>query len=503
MLTEAIVASVIAGSSVCSDHFENTSRFNPTDLSDYQQCVLAAHNGESAGTLGGVFWVKTGETEFVSMPVSTLQKAGSASAAKAVVMDAIIEEVIVERIVEITVENGATIDRLRAEIRGFEAAQTAILENLGVEAGADALASIQNKIDMMQADILRLMGIEVEDGHRSTVSSTSHDNVFTVIGGAFAGTYTNAGAIITTSEISYQNEFDVTVTIPAATVLTQAEVLNHVTASGAGQFAMGHAAGFLAGDNGHDSTVVIALDAMNPNGGTATVQGVNSGTYYINGEDGHRSTISADNEGRVTVTGRTIVSHTLSGNTDLFTQDYVETAVSNALNSDANAFTQKYIARTALAEAFNASVADTTVPLLTGESLHNYIRNNTRTLIANLPAGTTDRLMPNGQNVDTATNTDIVSYGASNKAGNNGFWSDSESYDSVGGNFQYNSGLNATTFSYVTIDGRTQNAILRGVDASIARILNGIVDSAYDEGYDDGYADGYRDGFDDGVASVN
>ena len=99
MLTEAIVASVIAGSSVCSDHFENPNRFNPTALSDYQQCVLAAHSSQDAGTLGSIFWVKTGDVEFVSMPVKTLREAGSKAAAKEIVIETIIEEVVVEHIV--------------------------------------------------------------------------------------------------------------------------------------------------------------------------------------------------------------------------------------------------------------------------------------------------------------------------------------------------------------------------------------------------------------------
>ena len=104
MLTEAIVASVIAGSSVCSDHFDNHSRFNPTALSDYQQCVLAAHSDETAGVLGSIFWTKVGETEFVSMPVQTLRSAGSQAAAQQMVIETILEEVIVEKLVTQVVE---------------------------------------------------------------------------------------------------------------------------------------------------------------------------------------------------------------------------------------------------------------------------------------------------------------------------------------------------------------------------------------------------------------
>ena len=105
-----------ADSSEACGAFDNSLRFNPTELSEFQECWLDFHYPEeTAGTLGSIFWVKV-DDKFISMPVENLQKAGSKEAAKQLVTNTILEEVIVERIVEVTVENGATIDRLRAEI---------------------------------------------------------------------------------------------------------------------------------------------------------------------------------------------------------------------------------------------------------------------------------------------------------------------------------------------------------------------------------------------------
>ena len=142
MLTEAIVASVIAGSSVCSDHFENNSRFNPTELSDYQQCVLAAHSSDSAGTLGGIFWAKIGETEFVSMPVRKIRTAGSASAAKKVVGDAVREAMLkdmVDALTEDLLNANEEIIGLESRITTLEEARDALVESGVTQAAIDAL----------------------------------------------------------------------------------------------------------------------------------------------------------------------------------------------------------------------------------------------------------------------------------------------------------------------------------------------------------------------------
>jgi len=156
MLTEAIIASVIAGSSVCSDHFENPNRFNPTELSDYQQCVLAAHSDEQAGVLGSIFWTKVGDTEFVSMPVSTLRKAGSADAAKEIVIKKVIDTVLVDQLTaDLKVE--------RAEILRLEGVVTQkdetirILREAGVTDG-ETITRIENERDTALGRLMTLAG---------------------------------------------------------------------------------------------------------------------------------------------------------------------------------------------------------------------------------------------------------------------------------------------------------------------------------------------------------
>ena len=58
------------------------SRFNPTELSEYQECWLDVYEADkSAGTLGSIFWTRV-NGEYLSMPVKVLHKQGSAAKAK-------------------------------------------------------------------------------------------------------------------------------------------------------------------------------------------------------------------------------------------------------------------------------------------------------------------------------------------------------------------------------------------------------------------------------------
>ena len=95
----AVAASVIGVSAPAfadnSSHacgaFDNEIRFNPTELSDFQECWLNFHKpDEMSGTLGSLFWVKVGD-EFVSMPVKSLVREGSAEKAKELVVDRVLD----------------------------------------------------------------------------------------------------------------------------------------------------------------------------------------------------------------------------------------------------------------------------------------------------------------------------------------------------------------------------------------------------------------------------
>ena len=50
-----IVLSPAHASSGCADKHENVTRFNPTELSDYQKCVFE-HYGKTSGEMGSFVW---------------------------------------------------------------------------------------------------------------------------------------------------------------------------------------------------------------------------------------------------------------------------------------------------------------------------------------------------------------------------------------------------------------------------------------------------------------
>ena len=62
----------------CNDLFwRDRSRINPTELSDYQECILAVHYGETdSGELGGILWVRI-EGQYFSVSKRELHAAFS------------------------------------------------------------------------------------------------------------------------------------------------------------------------------------------------------------------------------------------------------------------------------------------------------------------------------------------------------------------------------------------------------------------------------------------
>ena len=109
--------------------FENETRFNPTSLSDYQECWLDFHYPDKmSGTLGSLFWVKVGD-EFISMPVKTLVREGSTAKAQKLVVDAVIEKMLrdqleIERALILELRN--EIDTLQSLVDGIPALQSRI-----------------------------------------------------------------------------------------------------------------------------------------------------------------------------------------------------------------------------------------------------------------------------------------------------------------------------------------------------------------------------------------
>ena len=112
--------------------FENETRFNPTSLSDYQECWLDFHYPDKmSGTLGSLFWVKVGD-EFVSMPIQTLVREGSKENAKKLVVDTVINEV-QQQIIE---EQAETIETLEEDIKVINEIRTKLVMDLAAEVTA-------------------------------------------------------------------------------------------------------------------------------------------------------------------------------------------------------------------------------------------------------------------------------------------------------------------------------------------------------------------------------
>ena len=76
-LTEPEKPSIVLPEGVtCNDLFwKDRSRINPTELSDYQKCILSVHHGETnSGVLGDLLWVRI-EGEYFSTSKRQLRAA--------------------------------------------------------------------------------------------------------------------------------------------------------------------------------------------------------------------------------------------------------------------------------------------------------------------------------------------------------------------------------------------------------------------------------------------
>ena len=163
MIAEAIIASVIAGTSVCSDHFDNVSRFNPTDLSDYQQCFHITNDNHS-GLVGNNLWVRDGNN-FVYIAKS--QYAGRSQEA---IKEIIVKEIIVERVRTEVTEDLTRIHALMAEINtlrplaeSIPALQTRITALEGeVSTHLTTIGVRDNRISQLMVDVQNAMTLATE-----------------------------------------------------------------------------------------------------------------------------------------------------------------------------------------------------------------------------------------------------------------------------------------------------------------------------------------------------
>ena len=156
--------------------FENETRFNPTSLSDYQECWLDFHYPDkTSGTLGSLFWTKIGD-QFISMPIKDLVRAGSAENAKKVVYKKIIDTALVDQLTEELAKAGMKIIALQGEIKTLTDARDALVAAGVTQTAIDALntkiTAKDSEIRQLTADLTTARAErDLADGRANTLRS--------------------------------------------------------------------------------------------------------------------------------------------------------------------------------------------------------------------------------------------------------------------------------------------------------------------------------------------
>lgn len=114
-----------ANAATCSSiHGTPESRFNPTSLSPYQECILDQYKAdEAAGTLGSLFWVRNLDGSYTSMQTTMLVQSGSEAAAIAMVTKAVFENTqaaLIDTLTELD-ETQAILDFTKAKLANKKA----------------------------------------------------------------------------------------------------------------------------------------------------------------------------------------------------------------------------------------------------------------------------------------------------------------------------------------------------------------------------------------------
>ena len=117
-------------SSGCSEKHENVSRFNPTELSDYQKCVYA-WKGQTSGQHGNFVWFAVGDTFYEIQKTEILNTTGND-----------FEHLIVKTILE---------DGAAAKIAQYEQDIEVMSRLLGTN--NEKVLELQTELDNLQRDI--------------------------------------------------------------------------------------------------------------------------------------------------------------------------------------------------------------------------------------------------------------------------------------------------------------------------------------------------------------
>ena len=470
-------------------HLDNPTRFNPTELSAYQECWLDYHKpNEMAGVLGSIFYARAGDN-IVSMPVADLRNAGSAGAAKEIIVERIVEVINNERVEELEgIVEGleATVSEKNAVIAALEAAGVtdgATIERLMMEKAAveGALSALRGSVDGAGTSEIRVTRngdmVAVDFVNRAAIAAEGDDTAYrngqlsvgaqgvTQDGRTIRVRLTNRSETWT-----FYDAVDLTIDNQAAIDAARQGIIDAARVGYVTE-AMRDA----------DVSAVQATDISVARDGTITYTLSNSNIVYVptataNSYDaGHADGIIAGRVGylsqmdsdalvnAVAVTSITVsrdgsIAYALSNGNTVFTA----MPTLNSYNAGVASVSRSDI----LAAARMAVVFPTTVDVSALQTI---------TIPPALETGFNyDSSLSTGDNVGTLTRQ---------------------------GNQQ------SAWITYPVGDGRSNYQLVSditniGVQAHLDDIVEKIYDAGYNDGYDDGYADGYSDGFRDGVRAV-
>ena len=155
-------------SSGCADKHENVSRFNPTELSDYQKCVFK-WKGQEVGTIGEHIWMQH-NGEFIYIKMDKLVGKSNAQ----------VEQVIIKTVVD---------QAVKAELTQAQA-DLATMERLKLGAEAD-LKTLRDKIDALtniaEASVKLPAGYTYQIGGGAIKGNETLDGAYNIVLGRISG----------------------------------------------------------------------------------------------------------------------------------------------------------------------------------------------------------------------------------------------------------------------------------------------------------------------------
>ena len=152
---------------------DNPVRYNPTELSAYQECWLDVHKAdEEHGVLGSIFWVKFDDS-YYSANLSTLSKLSDPAAYFENMIVADIEAVIARETVVIEQANKMAVQLIQAGV------PEETVEMLVEQAFADGVASVDITIDNQAAfdagvasvDVAKAITVAIETANTNAAST--------------------------------------------------------------------------------------------------------------------------------------------------------------------------------------------------------------------------------------------------------------------------------------------------------------------------------------------